>query len=254
MSTRRGRRASGCGTRTSTKRAKCTADTRAAHGSVSPTLIEDLQVADLVSDWDADSTFVSGPGSVATSRRDVLVAHAAGDDGLVAALASPLHEAGYTVAHRGTVLPGDSVVEDASRLLQLGAPVILCATVNAMGTGWAHRVVHAARANADCRVFIIQMEADAYVDQLGFGSVIARYWEDPSRAINDLVLALQRYYPTADNVEPLSAGYDAEERYRSIALKTCDIVNLAELPERDRHLAMRELELRRLYVRVTRLA
>nr|VFJ49102.1 MAG: PBS lyase HEAT-like repeat-containing protein [Candidatus Kentron sp. DK] len=39
-----------------------------------------------------------------------------------------------------------------------------------------------------------------------------------------------------------------EARYRQIALDACDIVDLANLPEDDRHLATRSLELRRLYV------
>ena len=39
-----------------------------------------------------------------------------------------------------------------------------------------------------------------------------------------------------------------EQRYRDLLLKTCDIVSLANLPEQDRHLATRSLELRRLYV------
>ena len=39
-----------------------------------------------------------------------------------------------------------------------------------------------------------------------------------------------------------------EARYRQIALEACDIIDLANLPEDDRHLATRSLELRRLYV------
>jgi predicted phosphodiesterase len=41
---------------------------------------------------------------------------------------------------------------------------------------------------------------------------------------------------------------EAEKRYKKLLLETCDIVNLANLPEQDRHLAHRQLELRRLYV------
>ncbi|MGX9726927.1 MAG: S1 family peptidase [Candidatus Electronema sp. VV] len=39
-----------------------------------------------------------------------------------------------------------------------------------------------------------------------------------------------------------------EARYRELALKSCDIIDLANLPEDDRHLASRELQLRQLYV------
>jgi predicted NACHT family NTPase len=41
---------------------------------------------------------------------------------------------------------------------------------------------------------------------------------------------------------------NALERYRELLLETCDIIDLANLPEQDRNLAHRELELRRLYV------
>ncbi|MGH8898515.1 MAG: SIR2 family protein [Egibacteraceae bacterium] len=39
-----------------------------------------------------------------------------------------------------------------------------------------------------------------------------------------------------------------ERRYREVALRAFDIIDLANLPENDRHLATRDLELRRLYV------
>ncbi|MGH8887002.1 MAG: SIR2 family protein [Egibacteraceae bacterium] len=46
-----------------------------------------------------------------------------------------------------------------------------------------------------------------------------------------------------------SAGDEAaERRYREVALRAFDIIDLANLPENDRHLATRNLELRRLYV------
>lgn len=40
----------------------------------------------------------------------------------------------------------------------------------------------------------------------------------------------------------------ALDRFRTLALDSCDIVDLANLPEQDRHVAARQLELRRLYV------
>jgi hypothetical protein len=40
----------------------------------------------------------------------------------------------------------------------------------------------------------------------------------------------------------------AVSRYRELALESCDIIDLANLPEGDRHIATRQLELRRLYV------
>jgi len=40
----------------------------------------------------------------------------------------------------------------------------------------------------------------------------------------------------------------AEKKYRDLLLEACDIVDLANLPEQDRHIAARQLELRNLYV------
>jgi len=40
----------------------------------------------------------------------------------------------------------------------------------------------------------------------------------------------------------------AEDRYRELALESCDIIDLINLPEGDRHMATKQLELRRLYV------
>lgn len=40
----------------------------------------------------------------------------------------------------------------------------------------------------------------------------------------------------------------AAKRYQELLLESCDIVNLAHLPEQDRHVAARKMELRRLYV------
>jgi hypothetical protein len=40
----------------------------------------------------------------------------------------------------------------------------------------------------------------------------------------------------------------ASARYRKLLLESCDIIDLANLPEQDRHLAQRQLELRQLYV------
>ncbi|VFM98043.1 MAG: NACHT domain-containing protein [Candidatus Kentron sp. G] len=54
--------------------------------------------------------------------------------------------------------------------------------------------------------------------------------------------------PTKKPTEPLKLQQTLETRYRQVALEACDIIDLANLPEDDRHLATRNLELRRLYV------
>ncbi|MBL7063730.1 MAG: NACHT domain-containing protein, partial [Anaerolineae bacterium] len=178
----------------------------------------------------------------------VLIAHAEGEEALADKLAEPLRDAGYEVAHRGTVMVGESVVEEASRVLSTGGPVVLCGTVKAVGTGWAHRFVNAARRNQQVRVFAVQMEKDAYVQMLSLDGTVALYWQDPAKAVEDLIASLEKYYPLEADSDYVPFGYDAEQRYRELALESCDIIDLANLPESDRHIATRQLELRRLYV------
>ena len=93
----------------------------------------------------------------------VLIAHAETEEGLAEQLAARIRAGGYQVVHTGTVMIGDSVVEEASRVLGLGGPVVLCGTIRAVGTGWAGQVVTAAR-RFSARVFVLQMEEAAYVN------------------------------------------------------------------------------------------
>ena len=91
----------------------------------------------------------------------VLIAHAKGEQELAEQLAEPIRAAGYAVAHEGTVLVGESVVAEASKLLSEGVPVVLCGTVRAVGTKWARQVVNAARLNnRGVKIFIVQMEGE----------------------------------------------------------------------------------------------
>lgn len=125
----------------------------------------------------------------------VLIAHAPGEESLAERLAEPIRKAGYEVTHLGTILVGESVVEQASKALQGGGPVVLCGTVQALGTGWAHKLVNAARKYSGIRVFAVQMEQDAYLQQLTLDDVVAEYWRDPIAATAALLTSLHRYYP-----------------------------------------------------------
>lgn len=177
----------------------------------------------------------------------VLLAHAEGDSALAEKVADPLRAAGYEVLYEGTVLVGDSLIKEASSALGAGSPVVLCGTVAAMGTGWAHQVVNAARAYPGTRVFALQMEKNAYLQPLSLDGRVARYWQDPGKAIDELLAALREYYPPPSPPRRAPAD-DALRRYCELALRTNDIVDLANLPVTDRHLATRELLLRSLYV------
>src|SRR5438128_1392763 len=125
----------------------------------------------------------------------VLIAHAPGEEMLAEQLAEPIRKAGYEVMHLGTVLVGQSVVEEASKALHAGGPVVLCGTVQALGTGWAHRLVNAARKYSGIRVFAIQMESNAFLQQLVLDDVVAEYWRDPHRAMTELLTSLEKCYP-----------------------------------------------------------
>jgi hypothetical protein len=109
-------------------------------------------------------------------------------------------------------------------------------------------VVGAARRYQTSKIFVVQMDEDADVESVSFDERIASYWADQERAAADLVSALRKYYPIDRRPGEVIVTPDIEARYRDLTLRACDIVDLANLPEGDRHLATRELELRRLYV------
>ncbi len=181
-------------------------------------------------------------------KTKVLIAHAKGEEKTAELLAEPIRDAGYDVAHEGTVLIGDSIIGEASKLLAQGAPVVICGTVRAMGTKWAKQLANAARAHDRVRMFVVQMEEDADVEAVSFDEAIAQYWKDPKKAQCDLLAALNKYYTPDSRFDQIPRATDLEARFRDLTLKACDIIDLANLPQDDRHLATRELELRRLYV------
>lgn len=181
-------------------------------------------------------------------NRQVLIAHAPEEDDRAELLAKPIRSAGYEVVHRGTLMIGESFTEEASKVMQSGGAIVLCGTVRAIGTGWAYLLVNAARQYNNNRIFAVQMEKDAYLTPLSSDGTIALYWQDPSRATDELLATLAKYYPLNAESHSVVHNYEAEHRYRQLALESCDIVDLANLPESDRYLATRNLELRRLYV------
>jgi predicted phosphodiesterase len=92
--------------------------------------------------------------------------------------------------------------------------------------------------------------------ETGEGVVFIRTWDDestswlakPKRERFSFTL------PRATDKPPAAAETQerrrdrAAKRYQELLLESCDIVNLANLPEQDRHVAARKMELRRLYV------
>jgi len=137
-------------------------------------------------------------------RMKILIAHAQSETHLAERLAKPLREAGYEVSHQGTVLVGESIVQEAAKILSVGGPVILCGTVHAIGTGWAHRMINAARLHSNTRIYAVQMEKNAYLDSLALDCTVASYWLDPEKATNDLLRVLNKDYPLLPPTSPTS--------------------------------------------------
>ena len=160
----------------------------------------------------------------------------------------PLRRVGYEVSHQGDGAGRRVSGRGSLEVLNLGGPVVLCGTIRALGTSWARKVVNAANrhSNSGVRVFVVQMEPEADVEAVAFDEVIVRYWRDRVKAVQDLLDALQKYYPLVEAQATLQRSNTAEQRYRELLLETCDIINLANLPEQDRHITQRQLELRRL--------
>jgi hypothetical protein len=178
----------------------------------------------------------------------VLIVHDKNEEHLAEKLAEPLRDAGYQVVHQGTIMVGQSREEEVSKVLGTGAPLVLCGTVRAVGTQGARRVINAARQYSGVRVFIVQMEEEADVNSLAYDEIVALYWQDSVKAIRDLVASLQKYYPSHPASDKTLFNFDIERRYRELTLKACDIIDLVNLPENDRDIVTKRLELRRLYV------
>lgn len=178
----------------------------------------------------------------------VLIVHAKNEEHFAEKLAAPLRTAGYQVTHEGTLLVGESVIAEATKLLRRGAPLVICGTTKAMGSRWTRKLAEAARAIPGTRIFAVQMDEDADIEAISLDESVSDYWKSPILAEQKLVTSLQKQYPLTNSAIMALRDHDLEARYRDIALKACDIIDLANLPEDDRHLVSRELELRRLYV------
>ncbi|MBP5973974.1 HEAT repeat domain-containing protein [Brasilonema sp. CT11] len=180
----------------------------------------------------------------------VLIAHHSKEEDLAKELEEPIRAAGYEVAHQGTILVGESFTQETLKILNQGSPVVLCGTSRAIGTKWTKHIVNAAKNQyrGQVRVFCLQMDEDADVESVGFNERIALYWQDRIKATDELIASLKKYYPLNASSENVHWQNEAEQRYRKLALESCDIIDLVNLPESDRHIATTKLALRRLYV------
>ncbi|MDQ3224525.1 MAG: hypothetical protein M3Q75_13815 [Gemmatimonadota bacterium] len=134
-------------------------------------------------------------------RQTIYIVCAEGDEELAEEkLAEPLHKAGYEVTHAGTVMVGESLFGEAQRALELGSPIVLCATTKAVGSKGARLIVNAGYAGGLIRVFVVQMEEQADVEYMAMKAKIAEYWKDPAKALRDLLNALKKHFPPVIDV------------------------------------------------------
>lgn len=92
----------------------------------------------------------------------VLILHAKGDEEQLGWLENALRNAGYDVAHRGTVLVGESEIEAVDQELFKEGPVVLFGTCAAVGSARVKKALRAARAiGGAVRVFPIKVDDDA---------------------------------------------------------------------------------------------
>jgi chromosomal replication initiator protein DnaA len=140
------------------------------------------------------------------TSQNVYIVCADGEEHLAEILATPLRNAGYVVSHDGTVLVGESKVATAKRHLEVGDPLVLCATAKACGSEWAYRLVNAANAGGRTRAFVVRMEANALVDHMAPGEKCADYFRDPAGALEQLVDAMKRLFPPVRSPSPNAAN------------------------------------------------
>jgi hypothetical protein len=129
--------------------------------------------------------------------RKVLLAHAEAEETLAEQVATFLRVQGYEVAHSGTVMVGESLVQEVSKLLADHTPVILCGTVRAMGTGWAHKIVNAAHKHPGVPIYALRVDREAYLDSVLLDGIVGNYWVDAGAAMRDLGTLLERHFDTA---------------------------------------------------------
>ncbi|MDD2755392.1 MAG: P-loop NTPase fold protein [Methanothrix sp.] len=129
----------------------------------------------------------------------VLILHA-DEEQLAEQLADPISKAGFDVVQKSVVPVGELAV-DFSKVLKKGGSIVLCGTTKLVGSGWPNRLVDSAQ-RLDLHIFGVQMEDGAYLEgiaEMVLDRGIYRYWQDPSKAINDLLVALRRSSPLDDD-------------------------------------------------------
>jgi hypothetical protein len=109
-------------------------------------------------------------------------------------LADPLKKASFDVRNIETALPGTSMIADASAYLSSGAPIVLCATANALSRAWSKQLVNSANTIGN-KVIVVEMDEGLDLQSLSLNTATARYWENPVDAMDKLIAALNARFP-----------------------------------------------------------
>lgn len=145
-------------------------------------------------------------------RTRVLILHAAGEEASrIEWLEQRLRDAGYDVAHRGTVLVGESVVGATDRELFNEGPVLLFGTIATAGSASVKRFIQAARnVAAKIRVFPLRLDADADLEHLVQSDIqVADGSKDREAGFLALLESLKTHFPpgTPPERQDLLAGW-----------------------------------------------
>jgi HEAT repeat protein len=180
---------------------------------------------------------------------EVLVVYSKEESAIANELIAEIIGAGLNVWHRDTVLIGDSITAEVSKALDKVGPVVLCATSRAVGAKWTRRIIHAAR-ERNKNVFIVQMDEDADVEALSFGEKVSDYYNDSTKAIDELIYAINSTYSLlkGKDTQIIAELSELQNHYIKSALKFYDIIDLTNLPDSEKNLTTKRIELRQLYV------
>ncbi|MFL6211398.1 MAG: ATP-binding protein [Pyrinomonadaceae bacterium] len=126
----------------------------------------------------------------------IILAHAEDEESLAEILEEALGKAGYEVVHRGTVFVGDSYSIEFRKYLDQRLPIIVCGTINAIGTGWVRHIVSAAQTSG-IRIFPIKLELRADLNSIITNDlkVIDCSGTNFDRGIRQLIRSIEEYYP-----------------------------------------------------------
>jgi hypothetical protein len=152
----------------------------------------------------------------------LVIAHIKEDEGIAARLQRGLSNRGLEAWCTSEVEVGESIQGELDRRIAAGAPVLIVATRQAVGTNWVLRLVQSMR-SLDLRnsVFVAQMDKQAALDSLCMGERAADFTDSMEHGLDELCAVLRcrnlgRKNPVTD-VDGLRRAFRDGNRERSEA-------------------------------------